>query len=442
MRGLRRHRHFWPITVAITTLAVTMATLPGLRLVGAAVPRADTAGPQERDLPRAAHRGHRGPDHRQAGPLPCRRGQRPARRTRPGRSCRRRAPSCARTLTCPRTCTRWPAAATRCSRPRTTSGSPGPAAATPRRPLMPHPPSRSTSRPPTSAATCCGMPAREFVRTMSRRRSSVSPSPAKTADWTVEAVGLVVRVHASVHEAEPQGRRRRASSRDGHDRHAVRAEVDHRLPGVARGRRERHRRAVRRHDVAPGGARLHRRAHPRHGLRVPRRRRALRTSVASVRRRRRARRTAPTTSSPRAPAPCWRTSLARHAGRHARPGRLADVQGLAGTRLADPRGHVLEVARALVARRPAHPGQPAGREQQALRALPDQAQLLQRHEVDPPAGRRHAQARALHRRAVRRARPRLVPHRHRPVRGPEGHQRRARWPSSWASRPAWSSAAR
>ena len=28
MRGLLRHRHFWPITVAITTLAVTMATLP------------------------------------------------------------------------------------------------------------------------------------------------------------------------------------------------------------------------------------------------------------------------------------------------------------------------------------------------------------------------------------------------------------------------------
>ena len=28
MRGLRRHRHFWPITVAITTLALTMATFP------------------------------------------------------------------------------------------------------------------------------------------------------------------------------------------------------------------------------------------------------------------------------------------------------------------------------------------------------------------------------------------------------------------------------
>ena len=28
MRGLRSHRHFWPITVAVTTLAVTMATFP------------------------------------------------------------------------------------------------------------------------------------------------------------------------------------------------------------------------------------------------------------------------------------------------------------------------------------------------------------------------------------------------------------------------------
>ena len=28
MRGLRQHRHFWPITVAITTLALTMATFP------------------------------------------------------------------------------------------------------------------------------------------------------------------------------------------------------------------------------------------------------------------------------------------------------------------------------------------------------------------------------------------------------------------------------
>ena len=28
MRDLRQHRNFWPITVAITTLAVTMATFP------------------------------------------------------------------------------------------------------------------------------------------------------------------------------------------------------------------------------------------------------------------------------------------------------------------------------------------------------------------------------------------------------------------------------
>ena len=56
--------------------------------------------------------------------------------------------------------------------------------------------------------------------------------------------------------------------------------------------------------------------------------------------------------------------------------------------LADPRGHLLPVARAGVARRPADLREPAGREQQALPALPDQAQLLRRHGLDPAAGAR------------------------------------------------------
>ena len=43
--------------------------------------------------------------------------------------------------------------------------------------------------------------------------------------------------------------------------------------------------------------------------------------------------------------------------------------------LPDPRGHLLQVDGALLARRPTAPGQPARREQQALRALPAQAQL-------------------------------------------------------------------
>ena len=56
-----------------------------------------------------------------------------------------------------------------------------------------------------------------------------------------------------------------------------------------------------------------------------------------------------------------------------RPDRLADVQGLAGAGVADPRGHLLQVARAVLARRPADLRQPAGREQPALQALPAQA---------------------------------------------------------------------
>ena len=48
----------------------------------------------------------------------------------------------------------------------------------------------------------------------------------------------------------------------------------------------------------------------------------------------------------------------------------------------------------------------------------------------------------LHRRPVGRARQGLLPDRAQPVGGPARDQRRARWPSSWASRPACPSAAR
>ena len=56
-----------------------------------------------------------------------------------------------------------------------------------------------------------------------------------------------------------------------------------------------------------------------------------------------------------------------------RPGRLADVQGLAGAGVAHPRGHLLQVARALLARRAADLREPAGREQPAVPALPAEA---------------------------------------------------------------------
>ena len=107
-----------------------------------------------------------------------------------------------------------------------------------------------------------------------------------------------------------------------------------------------------------------------------------------------------------------------------RPGRLADLQGLAGAGVADPRGHLLQVDGALLACRPTAAGEPARREQQAVRALPAQAELLQRHGLDPAAGQADARLRALHRRAARRSRQGLVPHRHEPRPGPARHQRR------------------
>ena len=124
---------------------------------------------------------------------------------------------------------------------------------------------------------------------------------------------------------------------------------------------------VRGRHAVPGGARLRRRAHPRDGLRVPRRRGALRPALAPVRRAV-ALVDCPDHTSPAATARCSRRSSP--AQPTPRPGRLADVQGLAGARLADPRGHLLQVDGARLARRPADVRQPARREQQALQLYP------------------------------------------------------------------------
>ena len=82
----------------------------------------------------------------------------------------------------------------------------------------------------------------------------------------------------------------------------------------------------------------------------------------------------------------WRTRCPTATRRHARPGRLADVQGLAAPRLADPRADVLQLARAGLARRPAAVREPARRQRRALRDLPVQAELVQRDGQRPPAG--------------------------------------------------------
>ena len=150
---------------------------------------------------------------------------------------------------------------------------------------------------------------------------------------------------------------------------------------------------------------------------------ALRPAMASLRRHPRAASTAPTTS-PAARPRCWRTPLERHPRGRPRHGRLADLQRLARAPLAHPRADLLQVDGARLARRPADVREPARRQRRAVRALPVQAQQLQRDGRRPPAGRAHPRARGLHRRAERRPGQGLVPDRHRPVRGAPRHQRR------------------
>ena len=130
----------------------------------------------------------------------------------------------------------------------------------------------------------------------------------------------------------PQGRRpvhvhqRRQRLRiNGTERFALaRHQGLHPLP---RGRHQHPRGAVRGRHAVPGGARVRRRAHPRDGLRVPRRRGALRPALARVRRAVRAAWTARTTRSRRATARSSRRSspdrraTTRSAGRRSRTGR-------------------------------------------------------------------------------------------------------------------------
>ena len=230
---------------------------------------------------------------------------------------------------------------------------------------------RSTSRPPSSAryllynrgqavphrhaatgsSWAAGRrPSAELDRAQARRRRSRSRCPTAAAlTRTADGARLDVAPHG------------------------VRAAAHHRLRGVPRDRDRHHRPPARRGHRHPGGARVRRRPHPRDGLRVPRRRRPLRQAVGPVRRRRTRWSTARTTPLTGGKGAALEAVLS---GRPTpRPGRLADVQGLAGAAVADPRGHLLEVARALLARRAADLRQPARRERPAVQALPAQAQL-------------------------------------------------------------------
>ena len=105
-------------------------------------------------------------------------------------------------------------------------------------------------------------------------------------------------------------------------------------------------------------------------------------------------------------------------------GGMAELRGLAARRVAHPRGHLLEVDRARVAVGRAHHGQRPRREPGALRALPAQAEQLQRDGERVQAGRRHVRPAGLHRRPVRRPRQGLPANRQEPHGGAQGDQRR------------------
>ena len=165
---------------------------------------------------------------------------------------------------------------------------------------------------------------------------------------------------------------------------------------------------------------------PRHGLRVPRRRAALRPAVAPLRRRVRA------AGLPRGRAglqPDRRDRAGQLRPVQLRPRRLAHLHQLARRRPADPRAVLLEVAAALVRGRAAPDDEPAGREHRPVPAVPPEEELLQRDGLGAAAGPPPVRAAGLHRRPVRRPRRGLVPHRHHPGPGPRASSTAAGSPS-------------
>ena len=124
----------------------------------------------------------------------------------------------------------------------------------------------------------------------------------------------------------PHRRHRRPGLDRGH-RHPAAAAAAHRLRGLPRDRHRRRRQPVLRRLHDAGGARLRRRPHPRDGLRVPRRRRALRPAVVAVRRDRGAARLPRPRAHRRQGGRRWRPSCpaspptTRSAGRPSRTGR-------------------------------------------------------------------------------------------------------------------------
>ena len=240
-------------------------------------------------------------------------------------------------------------------------------------------------------------PGRRLARGQRRRRT---PSPI-TLPSQNKALGVTAGRLVLV---DPRGRGR------------VHVRAGPGLRGVPGGRDLGHRKAVHQPHAVGRGQGHDRPPPPRHGVRVPRRQGALRQAVVSLRRALRARRLSRPPGRERLRRRPRERPL-RQPGALPRPGRLADLQGLAEPRLAHPRADLLQVDRARVHGRAARDGEPVRREQAAVRAVSVQAEQLRRDGLGAPPEQGHRGAPGLHRRPERRSRPRLVPHRDRPVPG-------------------------
>ncbi len=192
---------------------------------------------------------------------------------------------------------------------------------------------------------------------------------------------------------------------------------------VPRGAGERDRPAPEGLEPHRQGARLPGRSHPPRRLRLPRRALPLRPALEPLRRHGRAQ-GLPRPLPRRVRGGGRELPQHRQPERHSQRGGLAQLRRLAARRVADSRGHLLEVDRARLARRAAADGQRPGREPRPLRHLSAEAHQLQRDDQRLQPDRSDAQAAELHRRPVRRPREGLLPAGPQPAGGAPSHQRR------------------
>ena len=248
-------------------------------------------------------------------------------------------------------------------------------------------------------------------------------SPA--ADWRVDAnPGGTFTDGPAFRRQGALGGGRQAGARGAGQRGRLHLRARRRLRGLPGGRDQRDRPTLHEPDGMGPGQGDHRPPPAHDGVRVPRRPRPLRPALASIR---------GAACAGRLPRPPGRERLRRGARERAlrqprplpRPRRLADLQGLAAPRLADPRADLLQVARARLHGRAAGVREPVRRQPGALRALPAEAERLRRDGLGAAPEPRPRGARGLHRRSERRAGAGLVPDRDRPVPGPARDRRAA-----------------